>query len=87
MPEIIVFDDGKIHDSVEVAGEFSDWTRIPLNNYGTRYSIAFDHLRPGDYMYKFVVDQRWALAGDDRPSSITDGCLNQVLLLTLNRNG
>lgn len=70
----ISYNDGKLHASVEVAGEFSGWNMLPLTRSeenSTAYSKVIEGLRPGyTYMYKFIVDGQWLLANDGRPSSI-----------------
>lgn len=68
----ITYDDGELHSSILVAGEFSNWKELPLKytGNGTSYSRVIDSLMPKqDYMYKFVVDRAWLLANDGRLSS------------------
>ncbi|KAF5101521.1 hypothetical protein D0Z00_000796 [Geotrichum galactomycetum] len=69
----IHYDDEKLHSSVEVAGEFSNWSPLALSNSepSTKYSTTVKDLIPGkNYMYKFIIDGTWMLASDGRP--ITD---------------
>lgn len=77
----ICYDDSKLHSLVEVAGEFSQWAKLPLAHHPapenaaadvstTQYKRTVDNLVPGDtYMYKFIVDGEWLLASDGRPFS------------------
>lgn len=65
---IIKYDDSKLHNSVQVAGEFSNWSHLDLLLKGqTEYSISIKNLNPGQqFMYKFIVDGQWLLASDGR---------------------
>lgn len=67
----IVYDDGQDHSSVNVAGEFSAWQQLDMaHGTGTAFKRAIEALSPGLYMYKFIVDGRWTLMNDGRPSSM-----------------
>lgn len=72
----IAYDDSQYHSLVEVAGEFSSWSKLPLHPTtaasasATAYSAKIEGLVPGNtYMYKFIVDGEWLLASDGRPMS------------------
>ena len=59
----IFYDDMAPHDSIDVAGEFTNWIPVPLGlDYGTKYGAIFDGAEAGHkYMYKFIVDGEWRL--------------------------
>ncbi len=66
---------------VSVAGEFNGW-----NTYGGRMTQKGDevwyhqeHLAPGEYMYKIVVDGRWILDPDNRLTKY-DGDIRNSLI-------
>ncbi|CAN6613449.1 hypothetical protein TRVA0_005S02630 [Trichomonascus vanleenenianus] len=56
------YDDGRMHDSVQIAGDFSGWKGLDMEytGIGTLYKreIDFDSNR---WMYKFIVDGQWVL--------------------------
>lgn len=82
----ITFNDGTLHTSVEVAGEFSNWKKIPMDvTTGTFYTVQVSNLScDATYMYKFVVDDVWQLAQDGRPSATDiDGNTNHLLTVSL----
>jgi hypothetical protein len=81
----ITFNDGALHTSVEVAGEFSNWKKIPMvAAIGTFYTVHVSNLNcDATYMYKFVVDDVWQLAQDGRPSATDlDGNINHLLTVS-----
>jgi len=43
---------------VELAGTFNNWTRVPMRKGPGHWSISLP-LAPGQYQYKFVVDNIW----------------------------
>lgn len=79
---IITFSDGTLHSSVEVAGEFSNWEKIPLaGSPDAFYSVQISNLKyEATYMYKFIIDGVWQLALDGRPlATDLDGNANHIL--------
>lgn len=79
---VITFSDGALHNSVEVAGEFSNWKKIPLNaSPDAFYSVQISNLKcEATYMYKFIIDDVWQLAQDGRPlTTDLDGNANHIL--------
>jgi len=43
---------------VGILGEFTEWKIQALQRHGDKYSISYD-LKPGRYLYKFIVDGAW----------------------------
>lgn len=56
----IVWDDGSVHNSVQVSGEFTSWVPkdLPLQG-GTRYASSFK--AASGAQFKFLVDSEWKL--------------------------
>ncbi|XP_064387727.1 tudor and KH domain-containing protein homolog isoform X2 [Halichondria panicea] len=65
--------------SVSVAGSFSDWTQLSLNQRGSgEFETAVD-LPPGTHEYKYLVDGAWT-HDSSQPTIDNDyGTLNNVL--------
>jgi neopullulanase len=45
--------------SVQIAGEFNDWSPQDLNESGGVWSLDLGELPPGDYAHKFILDGAW----------------------------
>lgn len=61
-------DDGTSHQTVSVAGEFSNWQPVNLDKLGDGSFKTSVKLEGGaKYTYKFIVDGEWKLA-DNRPT-------------------
>jgi len=60
--------------TVGVAGEFSNWTELPMtrDNSGTWSRTV--HLKPGYYGYKLVIDGEWVLD----PATSTHKTVNDI---------
>ncbi len=72
--------DGSVR-RVEVAGNFSNWTPVPLYNYDGAFRRRIE-LKPGSYQYKFLVDNAWTLdPSNDSTITNADHHVNNVLLI------
>ena len=47
--------------TVTVAGEFTNWSEVPLTRGDSGKWAKTLHLKPGYYAYKFVVNGDWVL--------------------------
>ena len=66
---------------VEVAGDFSNWTPIPLYKYEGQFRRRIE-LMPGSYQYKFLVDNAWTLDPFNTATTRTpDNYENNVLII------
>lgn len=65
--------------TVGIAGDFTAWEIIPLEESGGIYSLALD-LPTGVYQYKFIVDGSW-IPDENNPDKVPDafGGFNSVL--------
>ncbi len=72
-------------NSVHVAGDFNDWnsSATPMEKVGNTWQVALD-LKPGEYMYKFVINGADWVADPDNPNTADDGYggANSVLTVT-----
>lgn len=61
----ITFNDGQSHSTVDLAAEFTDWTSVSMESTDDNQTFKlWRNLKPGKYMYKFLVDGQWALQDD-----------------------
>lgn len=76
---------------VFVTGTFTAWeTLLPLERVSTRDGCAFvssKPLPPGDYQYKFIVDNVWRHAPDQPVAYDERGIINNVLTVTVEACG
>jgi glycosidase len=71
---------------VGIAGDFTRWKILSLQNFGGLYLIDFD-LKPGRYRYKFIVDGIWK-TDPANPKQEPDpyGGMNSILELRKERS-
>ncbi|MFC1848826.1 alpha/beta hydrolase-fold protein [candidate division CSSED10-310 bacterium] len=69
---------------VAVAGTFSQWEQLPMNQIETGlWYVKTDPLPPGEYQYKFVVDQEWI--NDAANLRIDEETSNSVISIGLDK--
>jgi len=55
------YNDGGAARTVGIAGEFSNWSLLPMTGNASGVWTLTLHLKPGFYGYKLVVDGEWVL--------------------------
>ncbi len=67
--------------TVGLAGDFTSWEIIPLEEIGGIYTLSID-LPPGVYQYKFIVDGNW-IPDKNNPHQVSDnfGGVNSLLIV------
>ena len=67
--------------TVGLAGDFTSWEIIPLEEIGGIYTLTID-LPPGVYQYKFIVDGNW-IPDENNPHQVPDnfGGVNSLLIV------
>jgi len=66
---------------VMLTGSFNDWKEpVPMNHDHIlgRWSVTVQ-LKPGEYLYKFIVDNRWICTDDDPKVTDIQGNLNNCI--------
>ncbi len=69
------------HHEVGIAGDFSAWQIIPLQDFGGVYLLALD-LPVGVYRYKFIVDGNW-IYDESNPDREPDSFGGKNSLITI----
>jgi hypothetical protein len=90
-PHAFVYDAaGKTPAKVHVAGTFNGWAKtIAEGGWPLQFATDKQHwtvardLKPGDYAYKFVLDEREWIADPGNPRTIEDGQGGKNSLLTI----
>ena len=72
--------------NVFVAGEFNDWnpSELAMSKVGLEWQLPYV-LSPGNFQYKFVVDEQWVF-DPDNPLLIEDGAGNKNSFLVVKPN-
>ncbi|MEX1188900.1 MAG: glycogen-binding domain-containing protein [Bacteroidia bacterium] len=73
-------------ESVFLAGDFNDWnpTELALSRNGSKWELPYV-LAPGNYQYKFVVDNEW-ISDPSAELNVDDGVGNKNSLLIIQPN-
>ncbi len=68
--------------TVAVAGDFSDWESIPMEQVDENCYALTLRLRPGKYEYGFIVDGKW-VPDPSSPRAVADGFggVNSILVV------
>ncbi len=69
--------------NVAVAGDFSNWNRIPLQEVKDGVFKAELNIDPGRYQYRFFVNGNW-ITDPENPQKISDGRGGENSLLEVN---
>ncbi len=64
---------------VGIAGDFTEWKILSLQDFGGLYLIDFD-LKPGKYRYKYIIDEVWR-TDPNNPETEADpfGGMNSII--------
>ncbi len=85
-PQLFTVDQYPDARNVFVSGEFNDWnpSELALSKVGREWQLPYV-LSPGNYQYKFVVDEQWVL-DPKNPITIDDGAGNKNSFLVVKPN-